>query len=243
MLYLNPVGSVFFILGKIIRFTMFFFFIFFLVAKTKALHGYTVNQAIIFYLTFSFIDSLAQTLFRQVYYFRQSVITGELNGILIKPYHPFLRILFGGIDFLDSLLLIPYLLLLSYFIGQLGGITLSSLVGYLLLILNAIAIAAAFHIGVLAFGIITTEIDHAIMIYRDMTELGRFPIDIYKEPLRGIFTFIIPVGVMMTFPTKVLFNILSPQLILYSFFFALTFLLISLKFWDYSIKKYQSWGG
>lgn len=239
----TPTATVFFMSGKILRFAMFFFFVYFLVSKTRALQGYTLNQAIVFYLTFNFIDSLSQTLFREVYRFRQLVVSGELNGVLVKPYHPFMRILLGGFDFLDGLLLIPYVSLIVYFATRHPGISSHNILGYVLLLVNALLIAAAFHIGVLAFGLLTTEVDHTIMIYRDITELGRFPIDIYKEPLRGIFTFIIPVGIMMTYPTKVLFNILSTPLILYSFIFAATIFFLSLKFWDHSIKKYQSWGG
>ena len=40
----------------------------------------------------------------------------------------------------------------------------------------------------LALGIVTTEVDHTIMIYRDITAMGRFPMEMYKEPIRGFFT-------------------------------------------------------
>ena len=63
-----------------------------------------------------------------------------------------------------------------------------------------LVISAAFHILVLAMGIITLEIDHTVMIYRDLVGLGRFPIDIYKEPLRSLITFIVPIGLMISIP-------------------------------------------
>jgi len=104
-------------------------------------------------------------------------------------------------------------------------------------------IATAFHIIVLAMGILTTEVDHTIMIYRDMTSLARFPLDIYREPIRSIFTFVIPVGIMMGFPAKALFSLLSPQFIFLSFVISWILLFLSIKLWQYALMKYQSWGG
>lgn len=236
-------GIVFFMVGKILRFLMFFFLVYFLISKTKTLKGYNVNQAIFFYLTFNLVDTTSQLLFREVYRFRPLVVSGELDTVLVKPIHPFLRILVGGVDFLDFLMLLFYLLLTLFFAARIGSYSLFNLLFYCALIINALIIAAAFHIFVLALGVITTEVDHTIMIYRDLTSLGRFPMEIYQPAIRVIFTFIIPVGIMVSFPSKALFGLLSPSLIFFSFFFAVFLLLVSFKFWNLAIKRYQSWGG
>lgn len=236
-------GIVFFMLGKILRFLMFFLFIFFLVSRTKIFKGYNVDQAMLFYLTFNIIDTSSQLLFREVYRFRYLVTSGGFDTILVKPYHPFLRILVGGVDFLDLLMLIPYFILTLFFASHISTFQLSNLSLYLLLIINSLIIATSFHIIVLALGILTTQVDHTLMIYRDLTSLGRFPMEIYKEPIKGIFTFIIPVGIMMSYPSKALFGLLSSQLITYSFFLGIILIFVSLKFWDFALKRYQSGGG
>jgi len=236
-------GIIFFMFGKILRFLMFLLFVYLLVSKTKALKGYGVDQAIFFYLTFNIIDTASQLLFREVYRFRPLIVSGNFDTVLVKPFHPFLRILLGGVDFLDLLMLIPYLFLTLFFAFRIGSFSAINLFVYLTLMVNALIIAAAFHIFVLALGIMVTEVDHTIMIYRDLTSLGRFPMEIYQEPVRGIFTFIIPVGIMMSFPTKTLFGLLSSSLILFSFFMSFLLLMLSLRLWDLAIKKYQSWGG
>lgn len=239
----HPAGVVLFTLGKIIRFAMFFLFVLIMVYSTKVLVGYTPEQTIIFYLTYNIIDSIAQLMFREVYRFRQLVISGEFDTVLVKPYHPFLKILVGGIDILDAIISILYIGIAIYFIIHLPTFSITHLFLYIALIINALIIATSFHIGVLALGILTTEVDHAIMIYRDMTRLGTFPIDIYKQPIRFIFTFVIPIGIMISIPVKSLLNLLSIQLYIISFAFSLVTLFASLKLWDYALKKYQSWGG
>lgn len=239
----HPAGVVLFTIGKIIRFGMFFLFVMVLVYSTKVLVGYTPEQTIIFYLTYNIIDSISQLLFREVYRFRQLVISGEFDTVLVKPFHPFLKILVGGIDILDSIITLIYIALAVYFIMQLPSFSIMHLILYFALIINALVIATSFHIGVLALGILTTEVDHAIMIYRDMTRLGTFPIDIYKQPIQFFFTFIIPIGIMMSIPVKSLLNLLSFNLYVISFSFAIVSLFLALKLWDYALKKYQSWGG
>lgn len=236
-------GIILFTLGKIIRFLFLLFLIYIVFSKTRLVKGYSLNQMVIFYLTYNIIDSVSQLLFREVYRFRPQVVSGSFDLTLLKPHHPFLRILVGGVDFLDLFLLLPYVILTVFFIQQLNNVTIEQFILYLLLIINSLALATAFHIFVLALAILTTEVDHTIMIYRDMTGLGRFPLEIYKEPVRGIFTFIIPIGIMMTFPAKALFNLLSWEFILLSFVVSSLSVFTSLKLWNLALKRYQSWGG
>jgi len=241
---LHPLGAVLFTFGKLIRFVLFFLFVYFLVSKTSTLKGYTADQAIVFYLTFNVIDTASQLLFREVYRFRQLVVSGELDGVLVKPYHPFLRVLVGGIDPMDSLMLILYIVLTFVYVSKMAdSITLASFVTYCILLINALLIGTAFHIAVLAFGIITTNIDHGVMIYRDLTSIGRFPVEIYQEPFRWIVTFIIPIGIMMSYPTQSLFGNLSNSLVITSIAISIFALFLSMKLWGHALKKYQSWGG
>lgn len=239
----SPLGIILFTIGKLIRFSMFFLFVYYLISNTKLLAGYSLTQTIIFYLTYNIIDSLAQLLFREVYRFRPLVISGELDSILLKPYHPFLRILVGGVDILDLIISFIYMLLAGYFIIQIPQVTIIQIVLYIALIFNALIIATGFHIAVLALGILSTEVDHTIMIYRDITKMGTFPIDIYQQPIRFLLTFIIPIGIMLTMPVKGLLGILNTELYLLSFLIATAILSASLLFWNYALRCYQSWGG
>lgn len=238
---MRPVGVILFILGKFLRFIVFFFFLLILLKKTRVFAGYDMNQALIFFLTFNVIDSAIQLLFREVYRFRQLVISGELDTILVKPYNPFIRVLIGGIDFMDAVILLIYVGLLSFFISKLT-IPINYLAFFGLLI-NALIIGTGFQILILAIGILTTEVDHTIMIYRDITRMAALPIDIYREPIKSIFTFILPVGIMMTYPVKALFNLLNWKLYLLSFTFGFLVLFFGLTMWKMALRKYQSWGG
>jgi ABC-2 type transport system permease protein len=78
------------------------------------------------------------------------------------------------------------------------------------------------------------------MIYRDIANLVRFPIDIYKEPIRSILTFIIPVGIMIAFPVKALLGLISPMGVVWSFIFGVGIFLFSVRIWKFALTKYTS---
>ena len=235
-------GVVIFTLGKIARFAFLFFFLFFIFSKTKVLKGYTFQEAALFYMIYNLIDTLSQVLFREVYRFRTLVVSGSLDTVLLKPYHPFLRILLGGVDMIDVALLVPYLLITLYFTVQ-NTLIISNIFLFIALFFNAVLITTSFHIIVLALGLLTTEVDHTILIYRDITSLGRFPMDIYKEPIKSFFTFIIPVGIMTSFPSQALLGHLSLLNICIAFVISSILFYSALSFWSYALRQYQSWGG
>jgi len=229
----------FFLTGKILRFIFFFGFLFFLLKGSGSLAGYTSNQIIFFYLSFNLIDVVTQFLFREVYSFRPMIVNGDFDLVLVKPINALFRVLMGGADVID-LFTIPPIVILTIYYGALLSPTLPQIILYLILLFNSFLIATAFHIIILSMAIITLEIDHAVMIYRDITSLGRLPTDIYKEPLKAFLTYIIPVGVMMTVPGKVLMGLASPAGILIAFLVGVLFIFISLKFWNFATTKYTS---
>lgn len=233
-------GLLLFLIAKILRFAMYILFIVVLLSKTRLLAGYSLDQMILFFLSFNLVDMLAQLILREVYRFRAQIISGNFDFYLMKPVSPLFRSLFGGPDLLDFITLIPLIWAIIFFINKLGLLHLFTLTSYILMILVGFSIALSFHILVLALAVVTTEIDNAVMLYRDIMAMGRMPIDIYKEPIRGFLTFIIPVGITMSFPAKTLLGLLSPSLIIYSVVFAIILFYLSIKSWQYALKKYSS---
>ena len=236
----SRVGAVMFILGKILRFAFFLMFLLILASRTNAIADYSIYQIIFIFATFNIVDTTSQLLFREVYRFRYYVVSGELDYFLTKPISVLWRCLFGGSDILDVPILLISLFFIAYSAIQLPNISPVSVILYVLLLANALIIALALHIMVLALGVLTTEIDHTIMIYRDLTQMARLPVDIYREPLRFIITFVIPVGVMMTVPAKSFFGVLPPMLFVFALAISVILLIVSLRFWRFALKNYSS---
>lgn len=236
----SRISTVLFLSGKTMRFLFFLGFLIYLTQKTKIFANYNLYEIVLFYLTFSFLDSAIQTLFKEVSKFRAYILDGSFDMLLLKPINSLFRSLFGATDLLDFVTLFPFVIGIGYTFFRIGNISLLGILLYILLIINSIVIAAAFHIGVLALGVVSTEVDNTIMLYRDITGMGKLPVDIYREPIRGLITFVVPVGIMMTVPVKAVLGLVTLPLILFSFFFSFFLLSISIFCWNTALKHYTS---
>lgn len=241
--FVNRASNVLFMLGKIIRLVMSLLFLFLIRQNVTTFAGYTSDQMVVFFLTYQIIDIVTQVVFRGVYIFSNLVRSGEFDFLLTKPINPLFRALTGKPDINDFLFLFPNLLLFGYIMSILDvTVTVSSIILYIALFLNAFLIATALHILVLVVGILTTEVDGVIWIYRDLSYMGRFPVAIYMEPLRFILFFLIPIGMMITIPTEALLGIQPTYSIIVAFLVGIGSLLVSLKAWNWALTKYSSTG-
>lgn len=238
--FASRLGVVLFTLGKIIRFIFFIVFLYLLISRTKLIAGFSLWQVMMFFLTFNLIDIISQFLWRDVYRFRSYIVSGNFDMVLTKPLSPLLRSLFGGSDILDLITLGPLGIFIGYVISHIGHITLGEIILYILMVINGLVTAMSMHILVLALGIVTTEVDNAIWMFRELTQLGRLPLQIYPKPLTLVFTFILPVAAMITLPTHAILGILTPSGVMIAFGFSIGLLALSLYAWRGALKRYSS---
>jgi ABC-2 type transport system permease protein len=238
--FASRVGVVLFTMAKILRFGFFIIFIILIFGRTRSVGGYNLWEIIFFYATFNLVDIVPQMLFRSTYRFRGLVVSGDFDLFFLQPISSLFRAILGGSDILD----IPMLFIAIGFIIYSGLhipiFSVGTVLLYIFLVLNALLIAAAFHIFVLSVGVVSTEVDNTIMLYRDLTQMGRVPITIYTEGVSFLLTFVIPVGIMMTFPVQALLGTLSVQFILVSLLVGIVFFLLSLFTWKQGIRHYSS---
>ncbi len=238
-MFVSKFGFLLFMLAKLLRFFLYIGFIYFLLSGGTKLLGYSRDEVLLFYLTFAVITGVSQMFFREVYRFRPRVVSGDFDFDLVKPIHPLLRNLAGGFDVLDLVTLPIFLFFLARTIAAVGFSPQSVLL-YILLAVNGFLIIAAFHILVLSFGIITSSVDHAVMVYRDVENMARFPIYIYAQPLQSFLMFVVPIGLIFTIPAQVLVGGLSWQFISFALILGISFFALSLYSWSNAVKRYSS---
>ncbi len=235
----SRLGILIFTLGKLLRFGFHSLFIFIILKESRVLAGYNILEIFLFFAVFNLIDSLAQFMLREVYRFRRQIVSGYFDYVLSWPINPLFKSLFAGADLLDLPMIFISGSIVVFILTQLDFSGLNLLL-FMLFVLNALIIALAFHISVLSLGVITTEVDNTLWIYRDFLQMARLPVDIYREPLKTLITFIIPVSIMVTIPVKALLGLLSVEIMIISFGIGLTFLAGSLYFWKIALRHYSS---
>ena len=183
-------GAVFLLIGKILRFLFFLIFLILIAGRTKNVAGYSLWEVIFIYATFNLVDPIPQMLLRSVYRFRSYVVSGFFDFYMAQPVSPLFRSLFGGSDVLDLPMLLISIGFIFYSGMHLPNFSIGGVLLYILLVLNALIIALSFHILVLSMGVATTEVDNTIMLYRDLTQMGRVPITVYQQSVSFLLTFV-----------------------------------------------------
>ena len=233
----NRMSAGFFITGKLLRFIFFIGFLWLLGSEFDTIGGYSGEQLLVFFLVFNLLDLFGQLFFRGIYFFRQQIVSGEFDFRLAKPMSALFQALTRHTDILDLPLLIIVLFMLSRYDFNL---TAEHWLGVIFMFFLAFIIITAIHIIVASLGVITTEVDHTIMIYRDFSSMARFPVDIYHQFIRGLLTFVIPVAIAYTLPAKALYGLLTPSMLFVASAISTAFLLLAVRFWRYALSQYSS---
>lgn len=239
--FINRGTNSLFLLGKLLRLGMSLLFLFLIQKNVQTFENYTTSQIIIFFLVYQFIDVVSQILYRGVYIFSNLIRNGNFDFLLAQPINPLFRSLTGQPDINDAVFLIPILVVSFFIISGLGiQISLFQAFIFFVFIFNSLLIATALHIIIVSIGVITTDIDGIIWIYRDFIRLGQFPVTIYLEPLRFALFFIIPIGMMITIPAEIALDLSPSFSLLIVSFVGMSSFLLSLILWKWSLKRYGS---
>jgi len=237
----NRLSSVLFIIGKLVRFSLFSILLFSITQKTNQIGQFSSQQLLFSFLIFNFLDTLSQLLFRAVYTMRPHIVSGSFDYFLLQPISPAFRALLGSTDLLDLVTLIIFIALtVGYLFIQNLVISPQNFLIFIILVFSALIISAAIHLATVSVGIFNTAVDHSIMIFRILSRYARIPINLYPRPVAIFLTYIIPIGIMFTWPAQALLGIFSPIGILASLFIAFLSLFLSLKFWRFALKHYSS---
>lgn len=201
--------------------------------------GYSGRQLFIYYSVFNFFESVGQVFFRGIYWFRQQIVSGEFDFRLTKPVSPLFQVLTRDTDILDvPMIIITFLAVIPEITN--GGVEI--LFPLMITTIASLVLTVAVYTAVAAFGIITTEVDHLIWVFRDVAQLARFPTDLYGNTAKIIFTYLLPIGIIYTLPAEALMGLGTLKSALLGLWVAILFLVVSMWYWRYALTKYSSTG-
>jgi len=230
-----------FIVGKLVRFFLFFLFVYSVMSASNRLMGYTDKQVVVFFLIFIILDALIQVIYRGIYNFRPLIVSGNFDLDLLHPLPSYYRPIFGVTDILDIITTIPFVgYFIWYIIGNGLSVSWSNLLLFLLLSANALLLAFAVNLIIAAVGLLTTEIDHLTSVYRDLEAMARFPTDIYNKGIQYLITYVIPIVILINIPAKAFLGLLVWPDLLLAFGVTAVFLLLAIRLWRFGLSKYSS---
>jgi ABC-2 type transport system permease protein len=220
-----------------------------ILSRFKEMGGWNLYEVAFLYALTSISFTIAEMVSRGFDRFAFYIQTGELDRVLVRPVSPYLQIISLELPLQKVGRLGQGIVVLFI---SLGGINVQWDLVKILLATMAIASGAIVYIGIFIIGAVTTiwtvSTSEFINIFTNGgTVLSSYPLNIYQEWFRHIFTFIIPMAFLNFFPALLILD--KPAIGGLPLWLgwlglptAFAFLGVSLLIWRWGLKKYQSTG-
>lgn len=172
----------------------------------------------------------------------RAVRDGSFDKYLVKPFHPLVQLSLSSWN-LEGLAEIATALILLVWAGSQLSITLLGFLFFVFVIALANVLIYSLMIMIAAASFLFVKSWALYDIFFKVSDLGRYPTDIYGGSLRFVMTFLFPIGVIAFYPAESLLGRVHlstlPKIVLP----VVGMFILSLILWKQAMKKYTSAGG
>jgi ABC-2 type transport system permease protein len=169
---------------------------------------------------------------------------GTLDFLLLKPVDAQFMVstsrfeLYRGSDVLGGLGLLGWALYRLHRWPSVGGILLAAL-----LLVGAVVILYSIWILVVSLAFFVVKVDNLTYLFSSIYDAARWPSSIFRGTLAFVFTFVIPLALMTTYPALALLGQLSAVRAVVAVVSAALFALVARRVWLFAVGHYTSAGG
>lgn len=208
-------------------------------SNTPSLAGWNVYQVLallgVFRLVGGTIGLIIAPSMRRI---MEDVRNGTLDFVLIKPVNSqFLASLRQIVPWRSADLLIGAAL--AFYGGWHAGATAADVLVFLPLLFAGVVIVYSFWLVLATTTIWFTRIDNIEMVFWNVFEAGRYPMDIYPRLLRRLLTYVVPLAFIITVPAGALVNKTRAWQILLALALSAASLTAASLFWRFGLRHYR----
>ncbi len=212
--------------------------------QINAINGWSFDQVLFIYALSILVRSIWHIFFMGLLTLTWYVRNGMLDRMMIRPLPILFQLCHDELDddAWGETILALILLVMAWYRLQIP--TTAQNIGMLFiflvsgtLIYNALTMIAS------TFAFWTIQNAPFISLISDITELTKFPLDIYSPILRALFTFALPIGFIGFYPAQFFFD--GSRYLLYSYFTPVVAIIViglAALFWRIGLSHYQSTG-
>lgn|GEM_PF-4410989 len=234
------------VLVNILNSLSFFAVIYFIIGKFNFLSNWELYEVTLMYSIGLFSFGIAGTLFwYPVTEMENLMISGQLDGYLIKPIHPLFHLVSKhfGHTFLGQIIVGISLLCYSFFNLDIDY-NFTFWISFIVLVINAILVQCAIMISLspLCFYFAKPQA-FAMMVVVELQVMSRYPADIFHKIIQLVMIFGIPYMFVSYFPAYLLVNSdISKSYMLVNYIIGPILFGLSLLFFNKSLRRYNSAG-
>jgi ABC-2 type transport system permease protein len=222
---------------------IFFFLMVLLVVyrNTNSVAGWTRGDSFVLAATVFIMTSVSGAFFMSLMEIPQQVRQGTLDFVITKPVDTQFWISTRRFNFDQVGTFFAGIAMLVVGIVQ-TGVEPNPMqwLAYVLLIVSSLVIYYSFSLMLMTTGIWLVRVDNLWVLTESVTQIARFPLDIYGPGLRVFLTFGLPLAFISTVPARQLVRELDWTMVGVGVVWALAFFLLARVFWRFALRHYTS---
>lgn len=213
--------------------------------QRESVAGWTWPEALLVVAWFTILKGILEgavepALQRLVEHIRK----GTLDFVLIKPADAQFLVSTARFEIWKSADILGGFVILGWGLVEIGRMpSLGAIVSTALLLLGAVTLLYSMWVLVVSLAFVVVKIDNLTYLFESIFDVARWPSSIFRGPLAFLFTFMIPLAVMTTFPALAILDRLEPSRVVLALAGAAAFFMVSRFVWTRAIGRYTSAGG
>ncbi len=169
---------------------------------------------------------------------------GTLDFVLLKPADAQFLVSTARFELQQLADSVAGLAILGYALTQLGRLPgPGSIAATLFLLLCAVAILYSIWILVISLAFVFVKVDNLSYLFQSIYDAARWPSSVFRGFFALVFTFVLPLALMTTYPALAVLGRLSPPQLLLPLAIAAAFFTLARLVWLRAIRGYTSAGG
>ncbi|GER91583.1 hypothetical protein KDW_57450 [Dictyobacter vulcani] len=207
--------------------------------QTRTLGGWSLGESMSLLGTFQIVSGIYATFVEpNLSWFAGQVRDGKLDSALVQPVSSLFMLSLGKCEPLALSQVLPGLLVVAIGWHNLGTIPTGwSILGWLILLAVGLIIAWAARVLLACLSLWVPSMDLDVL-YSALWQFGRYPVDIYRQPLRFCLIYILPFAFLATFPAGILTGKSNPLLPLIGIATGALAIAIVHQAWNISLRRY-----
>jgi viologen exporter family transport system permease protein len=207
-----------------------------------ALSGWTLDEALVVVAWFTLLKGLLDgavnpSLLQVVDHIRQ----GTLDFVLLKPADAQFLVSTARFELWKGLDAIAALALFAVAFRGLGRAPGPGAIALALVLLaSATLVLYSAWILVVAAAFWVVRLDNLAYLFSSLFDFARWPVSIFKGAWRVVFTFVVPLAVLTTYPAQALLGTLAPRTAAVSLAGTLAFAWLARAVWKRALARYTS---
>jgi ABC-2 type transport system permease protein len=209
--------------------------------NTNQIAGWDKGDALVLGATVFVMNALSSAFFFSVTEIPQQVRMGALDFVVTKPVDSQFWVSARRFNFdqVGALLAGVVMILVGVHIGNIQTSPMQW-AAYGVLVGCSLAIFYSLNLAMMTTGIWLVRVDNLFILTESLTQVARYPLDIFPSGLQRLLTYVVPIGLLATVPARTLVRGTDPPMVALSLVWAGVALVLSRWFWGFALRHYSS---